>query len=115
MGSEEGSQYKVAEALTRMGLKKNSLQFEENETIYAQGDESNSVFYLEQGRVKVTIVSQSGKEAVLALLSPQCHPERLIGHWMTLLTPLTCTFCYNQCTSWRSPVCVGRYRGNPSG
>ena len=95
MGSEESSQYKVAEALTRMGLRKNILQFEENETIYAQGDESNSVFYLEQGRVKVTIVSQSGKEAVLALLAEDCFFGEgcLTGQRVRLSTATALTDC----------------------
>ena len=51
-----------------MELRKKPLRFKENETIYSQGDDANNVFYLEQGRVKITVVSRSGKEAVLALL-----------------------------------------------
>jgi CRP/FNR family cyclic AMP-dependent transcriptional regulator len=68
MASEEDTHYNVAEALTRMGLKRNKKRFNENETVYSQGDDANDVLYLEQGKVKITIVSRSGKEAVLALL-----------------------------------------------
>ncbi len=68
MGPEENPHNSVAEALTRMGLRRKSLLFKENDTIYSQGDEASGIFYLEQGRVKITVVSRSGKEAVLALL-----------------------------------------------
>ena len=60
MGSEEDAYYSVAEALTRMELRKKTLGFKENETIYSQGDDTHNVFYLEQGRVKITVVSRSG-------------------------------------------------------
>ncbi len=68
MASEEQDKYNVAEALTRMELRKNVLRLKDNETIFSQGDDAEDVFYLEQGRVKITIVSRVGKEAVLALL-----------------------------------------------
>jgi CRP-like cAMP-binding protein len=44
------------------------LKLTKNEIIYSQGDDANAVFYLEEGRVKITVLSRSGKEAVLALL-----------------------------------------------
>jgi CRP-like cAMP-binding protein len=68
MGFEESFNYSVADALKRMGLRKESLLFDENDTVYSQGDDADSIFYLEQGRVKITVVSRTGKEAVLALL-----------------------------------------------
>ena len=68
MGPEDNPHNSVAESLTRMGLRKKSLLFDENDTIYSQGDDADSIFYLEQGRVKITVVSRTGKEAVLALL-----------------------------------------------
>ena len=39
------------------------------ETFFSQGDPADSIFYLQDGRAKVTIVSQAGKEATLTLLS----------------------------------------------
>jgi CRP-like cAMP-binding protein len=38
--------------------------------IFAQGDVANSVFYIQQGRVKLSVVSQTGKEAVVGVLGP---------------------------------------------
>ncbi|TPN01717.1 Crp/Fnr family transcriptional regulator [Mesorhizobium sp. B2-1-3A] len=39
----------------------------ENETVYSQGDPADSVFYIQKGKVKVSIVSEQGKEAIVAL------------------------------------------------
>ena len=36
--------------------------------IFAQGDEANSVFYIQKGKVKLTVVSQAGKEATIAIV-----------------------------------------------
>jgi len=42
----------------------------ENEIIFAQGDQADSVFYLTKGRIKLSVVSKDGNEAVIALLGP---------------------------------------------
>lgn len=47
---------------------KTRSQYGANATVYAQGDAANAVFYIETGKVKLTVVSQHGKEAVIALL-----------------------------------------------
>ena len=41
--------------------------YEKNETVYSQGDPADSVFYVQKGKVKVCIVSEQGKEAIVAL------------------------------------------------
>ena len=41
-----------------------------NETIYAQGDPADAVFYLQKGCVKLTVLSELGKEAVVAIFGP---------------------------------------------
>ncbi len=42
--------------------------YPKKEIIFAQGDEADSVFYIKQGKVKVTVVSRQGKEAVVAIV-----------------------------------------------
>ena len=39
-----------------------------NETVYAQGDPADSVFYIHKGKAKITVLSEQGKAAVVALL-----------------------------------------------
>ena len=45
------------------------VQLKPKETFFSQGNPADSVFYLQKGRAKITVVSQAGKEATIALLS----------------------------------------------
>jgi CRP-like cAMP-binding protein len=56
--------------LDSAGLGRKITQFPGNETIFAQGDPAKSVMYIQEGGVKLTVVSETGKEAVVAILGP---------------------------------------------
>jgi CRP-like cAMP-binding protein len=56
--------------LANAGLGRRVIQFAAKEAFFSQGDPADAVFYLQQGRAKVTVVSTSGKEATIALVSP---------------------------------------------
>jgi CRP/FNR family transcriptional regulator, cyclic AMP receptor protein len=43
-------------------------EYRTNDPIFVQGDTANAVFYIKNGKVKLTVVSQQGKEAVVAIL-----------------------------------------------
>jgi len=43
--------------------------FPKKQTIFVQGDSSDAVFYIQKGKVKLTVVSNSGKEATIGILS----------------------------------------------
>jgi len=43
-------------------------QYHSNQIIYEQGDPADSVFYIQKGKAKVTVVSEQGKEAVVAVV-----------------------------------------------
>jgi len=43
-------------------------EYQKNQVVYRQGDPANSVFYIQTGKAKVTVVSKQGKEAVVAVL-----------------------------------------------
>ena len=43
------------------------LEYRKNQKVFTQGDAADSVFYLKDGKVKVTVVSDQGKEAVVAI------------------------------------------------
>ena len=55
--------------LANAGLGRRIVQLAPKQAFFSQGDPSDSVFYLQNGRAKVTVVSQSGKEATITLLS----------------------------------------------
>ena len=41
-----------------------------NQTIYAQGAACDAVFYIQEGKVRLTVVAKNGKEATIGLLNP---------------------------------------------
>ena len=61
--------FNAAAFLTYSGLGRKVVQLVPRETFFSQGDPADSVFYLQDGRAKITVVSQAGKEATVALLS----------------------------------------------
>jgi CRP-like cAMP-binding protein len=60
--------FSVEKYLETTGLRKRMVSYRKGEVIFSQGDVSTSVLYLQQGRVKITVTSSAGKEAVVALL-----------------------------------------------
>jgi hypothetical protein len=46
------------------------LQLSEGKTVFSQGKPADAVFYIQNGKVKITVVSEQGKEAVVAVLGP---------------------------------------------
>jgi CRP-like cAMP-binding protein len=69
MGELEKPQFDAAAFLASACLGRRIIQFAPKETFFSQGDPTDSVFYLQTGRAKVTVVSAVGKEAAIALLS----------------------------------------------
>ncbi|MDP2410734.1 MAG: Crp/Fnr family transcriptional regulator [Pseudolabrys sp.] len=55
--------------LSRVGAGKSSIGFRPNETVFSQGDDAREIFYLQQGKAKLTVLSKGGKEGVLAILT----------------------------------------------
>jgi CRP/FNR family transcriptional regulator, cyclic AMP receptor protein len=56
--------------LARISDGKSILGYRRKQVIFSQGDPADGVFYLQMGRVKLTVVSNQGKEAIVALLGP---------------------------------------------
>ena len=55
--------------LSHAGLGRRIVEIKPKRPFFTQGDPANSVFYLQRGRARITVVSQSGKEATITLLS----------------------------------------------
>src|SRR5438552_18290327 len=47
-----------------------SVEYKKSRVIYSQGDRADKVYYLMRGRVKITVVSRRGSEAVIGILGP---------------------------------------------
>jgi len=56
--------------LDSAGLGRKVTKFRGEETVFAQGDPANNVMYIQEGGVKLTVVNETGKEAVVAILGP---------------------------------------------
>jgi len=63
------SQFDPAVFLASAGLGRRIIEVKPNQTFFVQGDPADSVFYLQSGRAKLTVVSHEGKEATITLLS----------------------------------------------
>jgi CRP/FNR family transcriptional regulator, cyclic AMP receptor protein len=55
--------------LATIGEGRKAILFPRGQTIFAQGDPADAVFYLQTGKVKLTVVSKTGKEATIGMLS----------------------------------------------
>ena len=55
--------------LAKVGTGKTILTYRKGRIIYAQGEEADKIFYIQSGAVKVTVVSEQGKEAVVGILN----------------------------------------------
>jgi CRP/FNR family cyclic AMP-dependent transcriptional regulator len=67
--SDRVTKFDTAAYLTNAGLGRTIIELKPNQTLFSQGDAADSVFYLQRGRARVTVVSQKGKEATITLLS----------------------------------------------
>src|ERR1700683_1514597 len=56
--------------LDSAGLARTIVEYRTSQQLYSQGDVASSVMYLQKGAVKLSVVSEEGKEAVVALLGP---------------------------------------------
>ena len=62
--------FNVAAFLASAGLGRRFVQIPPKHPFFSQGDPADCVFYLEKGRARITVVSEAGKEATIALVTP---------------------------------------------
>src|SRR4029077_16298407 len=83
------------EFLAKVGHGKTILEFRKDEVVFAQGDVASTVFYIQKGRVKVVVVSDQGKEALVGILEPgQFFGEGCMnGHSLRIATTTAMEEC----------------------
>src|SRR5580700_4053017 len=71
------------------------LKYKTNQIVYSQGEPADFVFYVRTGRVKMTVASEAGKEAVVAILQPGqlCGEDSLTGHKLRTATVTALSEC----------------------
>ena len=66
--AQETHAFQVQPYLDTAGVARKIVEFLKGRKIFTQGDPSNTVLYVQEGTVKLTVVNEKGKEAVIALL-----------------------------------------------
>jgi CRP-like cAMP-binding protein len=66
---KDNATFDPAAFLAHAGLGRRIVELKPNEAFFSQGDPADSVFFLQAGRAKLTVVSHEGKEATITLLS----------------------------------------------
>ena len=56
--------------LAKAGLGKTLLALSKKEILFSQGDSADAIFFVQHGRLRLTVVSKNGKQATIALLGP---------------------------------------------
>ena len=81
--------------LAHVGEGRTIATYGENQTIFAQEEPAEAVFFVQKGKVKVTVLSAGGKEAVLAILDAgEFFGEGCLnGHSLRMSTVVTMTEC----------------------
>ena len=68
MPTKRRSSFDPKSFLAKVGEGRSIGEYRKDEIVMSQGDPADAVFYIERGEVKITVVSEQGKEAVIAIL-----------------------------------------------
>ena len=70
-------------------------RYRKDQKVFSQGSPADAVFYIQKGKVKITVVSEQGKEAVVAILGPDefCGEGCLTGQARRMATAVAMTEC----------------------
>jgi CRP/FNR family transcriptional regulator, cyclic AMP receptor protein len=81
--------------LSKAGQGTTKSIFEEEQVIFSQGKAADSIFYISKGKVKLTVLSEQGKEAVVAILGAGdfCGEGCLAGQLLRMATAVAMTEC----------------------
>ena len=65
--SKQGS-FNAKEFLAVLGEGKSIVRYDKNQIVFTQGDPADTIYYVQKGRLKVVVISEQGKEAVVGIL-----------------------------------------------
>jgi len=95
VGKQANSEFDPKAFLAKVGDGKTILKLEKNHNVFEQGDVADTVFYIQKGSVKLTVLSEQGKEAVVGILEPgQFFGEGCLnGHPLRIATTTAIDKC----------------------
>jgi CRP/FNR family transcriptional regulator, cyclic AMP receptor protein len=68
MANRNKASFDPKQFLAKIGEGKTVSKYRKNQIIFSQGETAKAIFYIQEGNVKLTVVSEQGKEAVVAIL-----------------------------------------------
>jgi CRP/FNR family cyclic AMP-dependent transcriptional regulator len=93
---ESSTPFDAAVFLAQSGLGKTIVNFRKGTNIFSQGDSGSNIFYIQQGKARLTVLSESGKQVTLAILNAgdfvgqECLPA---GHNLNIASATALTEC----------------------
>ena len=95
MASELNPSFDPKSFLAKIGEGRTLSEYRKDRTIFSQGDSADAVFYIQKGKVKVTVKSEQGKEAIVAILGADefCGEGCLAGQSRRIATATAMTEC----------------------
>jgi CRP/FNR family cyclic AMP-dependent transcriptional regulator len=92
--SDQGA-FDPREFLAKVGEGKTIVEYRKDEIVFAQGDVADTIYYIQKGRLKVVVISEQGKEAVVGMLEPgQFFGEGCLnGHSLRIATTTAMEAC----------------------
>jgi CRP-like cAMP-binding protein len=66
----ESFTFDIGQMLASTGLAKSTLTFKPKQNIFTQGSPAEAIYYIKSGKVRLTVVSEHGREGVIAILGP---------------------------------------------
>src|SRR5207249_6794140 len=92
--------------LAKFGEGRTISKYRKDQIVFAQGDPADAVFYVQKGKIKVTVVSDQGKEAVVAILGADefCGEGCLAGQPRRIAT--VTAMPGRTVTRWESPSII---------
>ena len=100
--------------LAKMGGGKTILEFDKGQNVFEQGDVADTVYYIQKGRIKLTVLSDQGKEAVVGILEPsQFFGEGCLnGHKLRISTTTAMERCL--ITAITKPAMIAALHDEPA-
>ena len=94
----------VTDLLERINAGKTLLRLEKDATVFSQGEAAERIYFIQSGKIKITVVSALGKEAVLAMLGPRAFLGEgcLVGQTLRLGTATALQFSTLICVEKRA-------------
>jgi CRP/FNR family transcriptional regulator, cyclic AMP receptor protein len=95
MPSKSGREFDAQKFLATIGEGRKAIHFPKKQTIFAQGEPGDAVFYLQTGHVRLHVVSKTGKEATIGILSDESFfgEGSLAGQPLRMSTATAMTDC----------------------